>query len=97
MTMRINLPQSKYKEGSRRSDYYRQLMERLRALPGVDSAAAISTLPLSGNYWGRTCADSDDFYDASELHTCSGDSSEPCTLDGQCSALGAQSDSGCQH
>jgi putative ABC transport system permease protein len=54
MTMRINLPQSKYKGGSRRSDYYRQLMERLRALPGVDSAAAISTLPLSGNYWGRS-------------------------------------------
>ncbi|HKQ04030.1 MAG TPA: ABC transporter permease [Blastocatellia bacterium] len=54
MTMRINLPQSKYNPGARRSDYFRQLMERLRAQPGVESAAAISTLPLSGNTWGRS-------------------------------------------
>ncbi|MFL6276640.1 MAG: ABC transporter permease [Blastocatellia bacterium] len=54
MTMRINLPQSKYNGGPRRSDYFRQLMERLRAQPGVESAAAISTLPLSGNNWGRS-------------------------------------------
>jgi putative ABC transport system permease protein len=54
MTMRINLPRLKYTEETRRADYYRQLMERLRALPGVDAAGAVSTLPLSGNTWGRS-------------------------------------------
>jgi putative ABC transport system permease protein len=54
MTMRINLPRIKYAEGTRRSDYYRQLMERLRALPGVEAAGAVSTLPLNGNNWGRS-------------------------------------------
>ncbi|MEN3332443.1 MAG: hypothetical protein V7641_1808 [Blastocatellia bacterium] len=54
MSMRINLPRIKYTEASRRNDYYQQLMERLRALPGVEAAGAVSTLPLSGNTWGRS-------------------------------------------
>jgi putative ABC transport system permease protein len=54
MTMRINLPRIKYAEEARRSDYYRQLMERLRSLPGVEAVGAVSTLPLSGNNWGRS-------------------------------------------
>ncbi|HKP13384.1 MAG TPA: ABC transporter permease [Blastocatellia bacterium] len=54
MTMRINLPFSKYGEAARRADFYRQLMERLRAQPGVEAAGAIVTLPLSGDRWGRS-------------------------------------------
>jgi len=54
LTLRINLPSSKYPEGAKRDSYYRQLMERVRALPGVQAAGAIRTLPLSGNLWGRS-------------------------------------------
>jgi putative ABC transport system permease protein len=54
MTMRINLPRARYSQDARRSDYYRQLLERLRSLPGVEAAGAISTLPLHGNTWGRS-------------------------------------------
>jgi putative ABC transport system permease protein len=54
MTMRISLPRLRYAEAQQRSSYYRQLMERLRALPGVERAAAIHTLPLSGDWWGRS-------------------------------------------
>jgi putative ABC transport system permease protein len=54
MTMRINLPRVRYTEAARRTAYYRQLMERLRSLPGVEAAGAVSTLPLSGGWWGRS-------------------------------------------
>ena len=32
--------------------FYRQLLERVRALPGVESAAGINHLPLAGDLWG---------------------------------------------
>ena len=34
--------------------YKRQLLERLRAIPGVESAAEVMIVPLSGNGWNRT-------------------------------------------
>ncbi|HMD32560.1 MAG TPA: ABC transporter permease, partial [Candidatus Acidoferrales bacterium] len=38
----------------RRAEYKRQLTERLRAIPGVESAAEAMIVPLSGNGWNRT-------------------------------------------
>ena len=35
-----------------REIFYRQLLERVRALPGVVSAGAINHLPLAGDLWG---------------------------------------------
>src|SRR5260370_38008485 len=35
-----------------REIFYRQLLERVRALPGVKSAAGINHLPLAGHLWG---------------------------------------------
>ena len=35
-----------------RAVFYRQLLERVRALPGVQSAGAINHLPLRGDMWG---------------------------------------------
>ena len=32
----------------------RQVMERLRALPGVDAVAQVFTVPVSGNFWNDT-------------------------------------------
>ncbi|PYV37056.1 MAG: hypothetical protein DMG06_29080 [Acidobacteria bacterium] len=53
LTFNISLPDLKYSE-EKRIDFYRQLLERIRALPGVHSEGAISPLPLSGNGWGAT-------------------------------------------
>jgi putative ABC transport system permease protein len=54
LTMKMTIPRSKYKDGVASATFYRQLIEKIQALPGVDSAAAISHLPLSGDYWGGT-------------------------------------------
>jgi putative ABC transport system permease protein len=49
VTMGIGLPNQKYPEQGDRTRLYEQLLERTRALPGVQSAGAILGLPLSGN------------------------------------------------
>jgi putative ABC transport system permease protein len=54
LTMKMTIPRSKYKDGVASANFYRQLIEKIQALPGVESAAAISHLPLSGDYWGGT-------------------------------------------
>jgi putative ABC transport system permease protein len=45
LTFEVALPESKYREPSRTRDFSDQLVERLGALPGVEAAAAVSTLP----------------------------------------------------
>ncbi|HSB60279.1 MAG TPA: ADOP family duplicated permease, partial [Vicinamibacteria bacterium] len=35
----------------RAADFYARLLERLRALPGVEGAAAVNRLPLTGGWW----------------------------------------------
>jgi predicted permease len=47
LTLRLQLPPAAYGEPARISGFYDQLVERLDALPGVESAAAGSTLLLS--------------------------------------------------
>jgi putative ABC transport system permease protein len=44
---RLNLPTE------RRQDFKRKLLERIRAIPGVHSAADTNVVPLSGNAWGN--------------------------------------------
>jgi putative ABC transport system permease protein len=43
------LPQPKYQDSARMAGFYHEAVERLAALPGVDSVALTSTLPISGN------------------------------------------------
>ena len=52
MTARISLPQSDYRDSRRVATFYRELLERLRRLPGVESASAVSRLPLTGGAGG---------------------------------------------
>jgi len=47
ITMRVQLPGSKYKERKQVADFFQQLFERIEGVPGVQSAGAISTIFLS--------------------------------------------------
>ena len=47
----ISLPQKKYETLDARGSFYTRLLENIRALPGVESAAAASGLPLGNNGW----------------------------------------------
>ena len=48
LTARLLLPGSKYAQDRQRTDFFKQLVERLQALPGVQAATAIDALPLAG-------------------------------------------------
>jgi putative ABC transport system permease protein len=51
LTMNLNMPSLTYPFGSLKSvAFYRQLNDRLSTLPGVKSAAAVSILPLGGDF-----------------------------------------------
>jgi putative ABC transport system permease protein len=54
LTMRLTLPSTKYKDDNQVISFYRQLLDKIKALPGVESAGAISELPLSGAYSSGT-------------------------------------------
>ena len=47
LTMRISLPMQKYDTPEKAANFFGQLQTRVAALPGVESAAFISELPLS--------------------------------------------------
>jgi putative ABC transport system permease protein len=49
LTFQLSLPQSRYADAGKRELFYRQALEKLRAMPGVTSAAAFTTFPLSNN------------------------------------------------
>ncbi len=39
--------------GPARETFYRQLMDQLQTIPGIETASAINHLPLAGDTWGR--------------------------------------------
>ncbi len=47
----IALPEKKYKNQDARGAFYDRLLENIRGLPGVESAAAATGLPLGNNGW----------------------------------------------
>ena len=47
----VSLPQKKYATQDAQVSFYNRLLENIRALPGVESAAAASGLPLGNNGW----------------------------------------------
>jgi putative ABC transport system permease protein len=48
MTMRVSLPLARYADAPRRVQFFERLLERVQQVPGVQSAGAISSLPLVG-------------------------------------------------
>ncbi len=51
LTMRFNLPDAKYSQPVQRVNFFEGLLERVRALPGVEAAGLGRAVPGSG-YWG---------------------------------------------
>jgi putative ABC transport system permease protein len=49
LTLGLSLPHTRYARPDQRAAFYAELLERVRALPGVLSAAAITPLPLGGD------------------------------------------------
>ena len=49
LTMSIALPEQKYSKPEQTRLFYKDLLDRVRALPGVDAAGAVYGLPLTSN------------------------------------------------
>jgi putative ABC transport system permease protein len=49
LTLEYRLPQNKYPEPRERWEVHRQIVERIREVPGVQSACLVESLPFSGN------------------------------------------------
>ena len=47
----VSLPEKKYATDESQAAFFNQLLENIRALPGVESTAAASGLPLGNNGW----------------------------------------------
>jgi predicted permease len=54
LTMRISLPDTKYSKPEETRIFFRDLLEGVRKLPGVDAAGGVTGLPLSGVGWSGT-------------------------------------------
>ncbi len=54
LTLRLSLPQASYAESVHVEAFYQQLVERVRAIPGVAAAGAVRSLPLAATIgdWG---------------------------------------------
>jgi putative ABC transport system permease protein len=48
LTMRVSVPGAKYK-GAQKAEFFQRLTESVAALPGVESAGAVLSLPLGGS------------------------------------------------
>lgn len=55
LAVRLTLPPGRYEQGEPRAQIYQQLVNRVKTVPGVQSAGAVLSLPLSGDtfYVGR--------------------------------------------
>jgi predicted permease len=52
ITATVNLPSESYRDDQHRAVFYREVLERINGLPGVEHAAFTSALPLTGGGWG---------------------------------------------
>ncbi len=52
LTMRVNLPERKYDTDPKLMEFFNSALAQMRAIPGVESAGAINTLPFTGPHSG---------------------------------------------
>ncbi|HEX4807816.1 MAG TPA: ABC transporter permease, partial [Bryobacteraceae bacterium] len=53
LSMLVSVAGTKEEEPNRRAVFYRELLQKLRTLPGVKAAGGINHLPLEGDMWDR--------------------------------------------
>ena len=53
LTLRLSITENRYPKGSQRAAFYRQVVERTSAIPGVRTVFAVKSMPYSGHYNGR--------------------------------------------
>jgi putative ABC transport system permease protein len=49
LTMRVSLPRPKYPKLSQQAAFYQDVINRFKELPGVEAAAAVSSVPIGGS------------------------------------------------
>jgi len=54
LTLRVSLPEQKYPKPEQARVFFRDLLERVRQLPGVDAAGGATGLPLTRTGWSGT-------------------------------------------
>ena len=62
LTATMVMPAAKYQSVQQAESFFRQAMENVRAVPGVNEAAGVTPMPMSGNEWDN------DFILDSEKH-----------------------------
>ena len=50
LSVPVAIPQSRYPDGNARAAFINRIMEKMKALPGVQAVAGVTILPLSGEY-----------------------------------------------
>jgi len=53
LSMVVSVAGTNEEQSDRRANFYRELLDKVRALPGVQAAGAINHLPLAGDLWDR--------------------------------------------
>ena len=54
LSMAVSVTASPEGAPGRRAIFYSELLDRIRAIPGVESASGINHLPLAGDMWGMS-------------------------------------------
>ncbi len=67
MAATITLPSESHGDDQHRAEFYREVLERLDRLPGVEHAAFTSVLPLAGDAWGDMARVAGDVRPATQL------------------------------
>jgi putative ABC transport system permease protein len=68
VTMRLALPEEKYKTGPAVPQFYQNLLERVRTLPGVQAGGAISQLPMGQSYSSGSVFIDDTSIQGAQMH-----------------------------
>ena len=53
ITMSVDLPTAAYPDPQRATRFFEEVVERLRAVPGVEQASVAQDVPLQGVHWGE--------------------------------------------
>ena len=67
VTMQMTLPQAKYTKPAQQLHFVEQVLERIKALPGIEAAGATTTLPFVGDYINSFTIDGPSSLDVNEL------------------------------